>query len=302
MTHKFKPGDRVRIVRKGTDDEMKGRGWNPSMDKFIGTTQTIEQVTFTSHNITPRYTIVEGHWDFPECILEKAEELPAKSEMPRFKAGDKVRFISCEQFTHETAGSPEYCEKDELKIGEIYTIEQVSGRGNYSLEGKEFYHDPRRFEAVSSEPIRKKFKAGDKVRCMHLDKIPREKPFATKGDFPHERLAKEGSLVVGGIYTVNRGNAYCDDFDDYLDIKEFRYVLCPDRFELVEEEKYDIGVDTSLPIGLSSALCEQTKELAELREKVMDKVWRDGWVWLPINASLPVMKPEISDEDLLLLL
>ena len=230
MTHKFKPGDKVRIVRKGNDQEMKGRGWTSSMDRFIGTTQTVRSTT--TQNDTPGYIIEDGGWDFPECILEKAEELPAKSEMPRFKAGDKVRFISCEPLAHEITGSPFYCEADELKIGEIYTIREVSSRGNYYLEGKKFSHDPRRFEAVSSEPAWKKFKAGDKVRCMHLNDIPGESD-CESGRKPYFYLEK------GGIYTVYHINVECkqDNADFYIFLVEDNTALHPGRFELVEEKE-----------------------------------------------------------------
>ncbi len=240
MTHKFKPGDKVRIVRKGNDQEMKGRGWTSSMDRFIGTTQTVRSTTTTTQNDTPGYIIEDGGWDFPECVLE-----PVVKEVP------------------------------------------------------------------SKEPGRKKFKKGDKVRCVHLDDIPGESD-CCGGRKPYSYLKK------GGIYTIQNVDLECkvDNANFYISLVEDSTVLHPGRFELVEEEKYDIGVDTSLPIGLSSALGEQTKELAELRKRAMDKVRQDEMVrrmafaegYLASSSfntdklEFKNLYPIISDEDLLLLL
>ena len=70
---KFKIGDKVKILRKSTDDEhdLWGDSWVGEMDKGIGTVATIEYVDCNNRFPYPKYQLNFTYLNFPEFVLQK---------------------------------------------------------------------------------------------------------------------------------------------------------------------------------------------------------------------------------------
>ena len=66
---KINVGDRVKVIRKGTDDEMKFIGWNPEMDSTIGKIGVVEFKTDRSLHVK-----FDGFtWFYPKVVLKRVE-------------------------------------------------------------------------------------------------------------------------------------------------------------------------------------------------------------------------------------
>jgi len=84
---KYKVGDEVRILGRGSDESYKGLSYNPGcMDKFIGDVQTVVSLNVCGYPITKCAKGFQWTWHYDWLELIDKGFNP----MPEIKAGDDV--------------------------------------------------------------------------------------------------------------------------------------------------------------------------------------------------------------------
>lgn len=155
---KFKSGDRVVLIDYNVE---LPKGYIAAVDtKWIEKDEIKKGVVYTisevSEDISNRDRVQSIR------LKESANRLWLPSHcfklLPTFKEGDKVRLVTTKSLFYD--GSQEYIDKSRLKVGQTYTIDDVSNNGmdkwNNSfiyIQGHRYQHPIDCFELVTEETV-----------------------------------------------------------------------------------------------------------------------------------------------------
>lgn len=167
----FKIGDKVKVIRKGTTEEIRWCGWSPVMDNNIGHSGIVTSVgSIPTGSEGNSYVAIDNDsWWYPDAVLERE---------PKFKEGDMVLITRKYADSWELGATGhwnEYMDQNVGKTGKIAKVmpEGISGYAEpvYKIEVETggWKHTYAEF-LLEEVPVTTdtKFKIGDivKIHCI----------------------------------------------------------------------------------------------------------------------------------------